>query len=230
MARRLGIISLNSLTRGRRLRRHERWRLGAVGRQPLLLQWWGGASTLSDATRSREDVNGGGADDGASMGAMLGFRSVVCVWAVCCWDLITLPNLAHVRKLKNQEGSKIYVKVRLLRILFQRGFQKSTILLAPSAELNSCKNSSQRRYCKFPNRLISSLFILRRSGTKKNKREISHPVNLHRSCTKKNKREISHPVILRILRRSGTKKNKREMSQEEINRFGNSHTYFGTKT
>ena len=114
----------------------------------MLLQWWGGASTLSDATRSHEDVKGGGADDGASMGAMLGFRSVVCVWAVCCWDLITLPNSAHVRKLKNQEGSKIYVKVRLLRILFQRGFQKSTILLAPTAELNSCKNSSQRRYGK----------------------------------------------------------------------------------
>ena len=37
--------------------------------------------------------------------------------------------MAHVRKLKNHEGSKIYVKVRLLRILFQRGFQKSTILL-----------------------------------------------------------------------------------------------------
>ena len=56
--------------------------------------------------------------------------------------------MAHVRKLKNQEGSKIYVKVRLLRILFQRCFQKSTILLAPTAELNSCKNSSQWRYCK----------------------------------------------------------------------------------
>jgi len=35
------------------------------------------------ATRSREDVNIGGADDGTSMGAMLGFRSVVCVCELC---------------------------------------------------------------------------------------------------------------------------------------------------
>jgi len=47
------------------------------------------------------------------------------------------------------------------------------------------------------------------------------PVNLRRSHTKKYKREISHPVILGILRRSGTKKTKREISQEEINQFGN---------
>jgi hypothetical protein len=71
---------------------------------------------LSDTTRSRENANGDGADDGA--------------------------------KLKNQEGSKIYVKVRLLRILLQRGFQKSTNLVAPTAELNTCKNSSQWRYGK----------------------------------------------------------------------------------
>jgi len=35
--------------------------------------------SCNDEARSREDVNGGGADNGASMGAMLGFRSVVCM-------------------------------------------------------------------------------------------------------------------------------------------------------
>ena len=66
--------------------------------------------------------------------------------------------------------------------------------------VNSCSAADlfQRiSILQFPNRLISSLFILRRSGTKKNKREISHPIILRRSGTKKNKREISHPVILR---------------------------------
>jgi hypothetical protein len=62
--------------------------------------------------------------------------------------VVTLSNWAHVRKLKNQEGSKIYVKVRLLRSLFQRGVQKSTVPLAPTTELNTCKNSSRRRYGK----------------------------------------------------------------------------------
>ena len=131
LVRRLGIISRNSLTQKRQLRR-----------------WSPRASSLSVVTRSlrMSMVAGGGADDGASMGAMLGFRSVVCVWAVCCWDLITLPNLAHVRKLKNQEGSKIYIKNRLLRCLLQRGFQKSTIPLAAQRNLILVQNSSHRRY------------------------------------------------------------------------------------
>ncbi len=42
-----------------------------------------GEVTLSVATCLREDVNGSSADDGALMGAQLGFRSVVCVLAVC---------------------------------------------------------------------------------------------------------------------------------------------------
>ncbi len=58
------------------------------------------------------------------------------------------PNSAHERKLKNQEGSKIYVRNRLLRRLLQRGFQKSTIPLAATVEFNTCKNSSQWRYGK----------------------------------------------------------------------------------
>jgi hypothetical protein len=41
----------------------------------------GGASTFSVyvATRSHEDVNVGNADNGALIGAMLGFWSIVCV-------------------------------------------------------------------------------------------------------------------------------------------------------
>ena len=62
--------------------------------------------------------------------------------------VVMQSNWAHIRTLKNQEGSKINVKVRLLRSLLQRGFQKSTIPLAPTTELNTCKNSSQRRYGK----------------------------------------------------------------------------------
>ncbi len=43
---------------------------------------------------------------------------------------------------------------------------------------------------------------------KKTSERSLNPINLRRSRTKKNKREISHPVILRILRRSGMYKKK----------------------
>ena len=62
MMRRLGMISRNSLKQGCRLWWHKQWHLGTVGRRPLLLQRYRGPSTLSVATRSRENVNRGGAD------------------------------------------------------------------------------------------------------------------------------------------------------------------------
>jgi len=52
------------------------------------------------------------------------------------------------KKVEKSRGLKDLRKSETFENLLakSRGFQKSTILLAPTAELNTCKNSSQQRY------------------------------------------------------------------------------------